>query len=260
MKLEDELGAKLFHRKGLTVALTPFGEAFLPRAKAILQQLHEAQSEIREMVEIESGRVMLGASPTLTPFFLPSVLSGFLKQHPLIELQVKEDCPAVLMDWLRTEIIDLAIMPLPVNGDGLVTVELMKERLFAVVNENYLLQGEDDITLEQLSAAPLLLFKDAHCVDEHALAALGTGISPPRIVLETGCFLTVVNMVKAGLGVAILPDMPMSLSSGCRLIAISGEASTRTIGLVEARGSYQTRARRLLASFFQAYCREHAGS
>ena len=260
MKLEDELGAKLFDRKGLAVGLTPFGEAFLPKVKAILQQLHEAQSEIREMVEIENGRVTLGVSPTLSPFFLPSVLAGFVKQHPLIELQAKEDCPAVLLEWLRTEIIDLAVMPLPANVEGLVAVELMKEKLFAVVGENHSLQEEGPVTLEQLSVTPLLLFKDAHCMDEHALATLGTGTSPPRVILETGCFLTIINMVKAGLGVSILPEIPMNVRSGCKLIAIAGETSTRTIAMLAVKGLYQTRAHRLLASYFQAHCRENTSS
>ena len=60
MKLEDELGAKLFNRKGVEIGLTNFGEAFLPKARAILQQLQEAEREIRDLVEVESGRVTVG--------------------------------------------------------------------------------------------------------------------------------------------------------------------------------------------------------
>ena len=79
MKLEDELGAKLFNRKGVEIGLTNFGEAFLPKAIAILGQLQEAEREIRDLVETESGHVTLGVSLTLSPYFLPRLLAGFLK-------------------------------------------------------------------------------------------------------------------------------------------------------------------------------------
>ena len=101
MKLEDELGARLFNRKGHLVDLTPFGEAFLPKIESVLQQLQDAQTQIREMAKVEKGTVTLGVIPTITPFLLPNVLASFLKQYPMIELKVREECSAVLLQELR---------------------------------------------------------------------------------------------------------------------------------------------------------------
>src|SRR5271155_2978269 len=75
LKLEDELGAKLFDRLGRGVRLTTFGETFLPRAQAILREMGEAKSEIRQLAGTDSGSVILGVIPTIAPYFLPSRLA-----------------------------------------------------------------------------------------------------------------------------------------------------------------------------------------
>lgn len=255
MKLEDELGAKLFNRKGVEIGLTNFGEAFLPKAIAILCQLQEAEREIRDLVETESGHVTLGVSLTLSPYFLPRLLAGFLKQHPSIQVQLKEECATALLDCLRAETVDLAIMPLPVSIEGMSATELMKERLFAVVNTDHPFQEGDQVTLNHLSHAALLLLNDIHC---DALPALVPGIVQPHIIFQTACVLTILNMVKAGLGISIMPMMPINEDAGCRFIPIEGEAASRTIALLELQGRYQTRAHRLLARFVRSYSRENA--
>ncbi|MBB5342978.1 LysR family transcriptional regulator [Tunturibacter empetritectus] len=258
MKLEEELGAKLFNRKGVEISLTNFGEAFLPKAIAILHQLQEAEREIRELVEVESGRVTLGLSPTLSPYFLPRLLASFLKQHPLIELQLKEECVTTLLDWLRAETVDLAIMPLPIAAEGMSATELMEERLFAIVNKDHPLQESDHVTLNQLSDTSLLLLTDIHCSDGDALPALVPGTMQPRVIFESGCFLTILNMVKAGLGISIMPEMPINEDAGCKFIPLEGESASRTIALVELQGRYQTRAHRLLAGFLHSHLPENA--
>src|SRR5213079_1580481 len=68
LKLEDELGARLFDRLGRSARLTQFGQAFLPRAEAILRQLGTAKLEIQEMAGLEKGAVVIGAIPTIAPY------------------------------------------------------------------------------------------------------------------------------------------------------------------------------------------------
>ena len=236
MKLEDELGVKLFNRKGFEISLTSFGEAFLPKAIVILRQLQEAEREVRDLVEVEGGRVTLGLSTTLSPYFLPHLLASFLKKHPLIELHLKEDCVTTLLAWLRSDMVDLAIMPLPVSAEDMSATKLMDERLFAIVNKDHPLQEGDHVTLNQLSDTSLLLLTDVHCSSDDALPPLVPGTAQPRIIFECGCFLTILNMVKAGLGFSIMPEMPINKDDGCKFIPLEGEAANRTIALVELRG------------------------
>lgn len=250
MKLEGELGAKLFSRKGSTIALTALGQAFLPKVEAILQLLREAQTQTREMVEIESGRVVLGVIPTVTPFLLPNLLAGFVKRHPQIDVRVKEDSSEVLQQWLREETIDLAIMPPPLQAEDVTYTELTRERLFAIVGEDHPLRDEKQLTLKQLAGAPFLSLKHGHCFREDTFTAFHDAKVEPRIIFESGCFLTILNMVKAGVGVSVMPEMAVTEGAGCRFIPIKGDRPVRTIGLVRAKARYETKAQTLLTTFF----------
>src|SRR5579862_4612418 len=77
LKLEAELGARLFDRLPRSARLTVFGEAFLPRAERILREFEEAKTEMLEMTGGEKGDVLMGVIPTIASYLLPRVLSGF---------------------------------------------------------------------------------------------------------------------------------------------------------------------------------------
>lgn len=251
LKLESELGAKLFHRMGRSVRLTAFGEVFRPQADAILRHIQEAQTSIREMLGVEGGRVTLGVIPTITPFFLPTLLADFVKQHQHVEVKVVEESSATLLGWLHEGTIDVAIMPLPVEGKWTVASDLFREKLYAVVGADHPLHDEKQVTLKQLAGAPFLFLKDGHCFREDALTAFRRARVEPRIMFESGCFLTILNMVKAGIGISVMPEMAVDETSGCKFIPIKGDQPIRTVGLVQSNQRGPTRAQKLLADFFK---------
>src|SRR5689334_3617334 len=84
LKLEAELGAKLFERLPRSVRLTSFGSAFLPKAERILRELSEAKAEIVELCGKEDGELLIGTIPTIAPYLLPEVLSELGRLHPSI--------------------------------------------------------------------------------------------------------------------------------------------------------------------------------
>jgi LysR family hydrogen peroxide-inducible transcriptional activator len=254
-KLEEELGAKLFNRKGHLIELTSYGKAFLPKIEVILHQLQEARTQILEMAEVEKGKVTLGVIATITPFMLPSILAGFLERYPLIELKVQEECSAVLLRGLEERALDLALMPLPVDSDDVSCLELVHEKLFAIVGPNHSLQQEAEVTLQQLAGSPFLILKDGHCFRDDTLSAFRDADVKPRIVFESGCFLTILNMVRAGMGISIMPAMAVDPTPGCTFIPIQGDRPVRTIGLVQSKQQYQAPARSLLAAFLSVHLR-----
>src|ERR1700689_2342790 len=96
-KLEDELGARLFDRLGRRVQLTEFGRAFLPRARAVLRDLEAARSDVIERKPAISGPISVGVIPTVTPYFLPSVLASFSRKYPQVHVTIVEEITPLLL-------------------------------------------------------------------------------------------------------------------------------------------------------------------
>ncbi len=97
-KLEDELGTRLFDRLGRSVRLTQPGEAFLPRAEGIIRELADAKTEIQEMDGAKRGRLVIGAIPTIAPYFLPSCLASFAQTFPRVQISVVEEVTTELLN------------------------------------------------------------------------------------------------------------------------------------------------------------------
>jgi LysR family hydrogen peroxide-inducible transcriptional activator len=242
LKLEDELGAKLFDRLARSAKLTQFGRAFLPKAQAILRQIGEARLEIREMAGMECGEVVLGCIPTIAPYLLPRVLASFSRQHPSVSVSVVEEITPALLDRLHEGSIDLAVLALPVAGDELIATELSREPLFAAFPERHKLAKRRSIGLDEIREEPFLLLKEGHCFRDNTLSACRRSRVNPNVVFESGQFATILAMVSAGMGVSVVPKMAISETSGCSFVPITDTRSERRIGAVRLKHRYPTRA------------------
>ena len=116
LKLEAELGARLFDRLPRSAKLTVFGQAFLPKAERILRELDEAKTELLAMAGEEKGKVVVGIIPTIATFLLPPMLAGFSVQHPSVSVVVIEDITPVLLERLHRGSVDMAIVALPIQA------------------------------------------------------------------------------------------------------------------------------------------------
>jgi len=243
-KLEDELGARLFDRLGRSIRLTELGQAFLPRARAVLRDLEAARGEVAERKTAIEGNVCVGVIPTIAPYFLPPLLAAFTRKYPDVRLTVVEEITPLLLEKLRAGSVDVAIVALPLNvrGHEFESVPLADEKLFAVLPRAHALAGRRRIRLDDLRDDPFLLLRDGHCFRETAVAACKRARLHPQIVFESGQFSSILSMVSAGLGVSIVPAMAVEDRAGCRFIPLADERAERTIGAVTLKGRSRTRA------------------
>jgi LysR family transcriptional regulator, hydrogen peroxide-inducible genes activator len=246
LKLEAELGARLFDRLPRSARLTVFGKTFLPKAERILRELEQAKTEVREMSGNEKGEVVVGIIPTIAAYLLPKLLNGLSVRHPLITTKIVEDITPALLQRLHEGTIDMAVVALPIAGGELSSVELFEEKFYAVLPEKHRLASRDFVSLAELNREPFLLLKEGHCFRDSVIAACNKLRMSPSIVFESGQFATILAMVSAGMGVSAVPAMAVQPQPGCKFIPISGKHSTRIVGIVTSRHHYQSRAQRLL--------------
>src|SRR5256886_734520 len=230
LKLEDELGARLFDRLGRSVRLTELGKTFLPRARAVLRELEAAKGDVVEGKEFIGGSITVGIIPTVAPYFLPPRLTAFSRKFPQVRLTVVEEITPVLLDRLRAGTMDVAILALPIRGHEFEAFPLLTERLFAALPKKHKLSSRPALSLKDLRAEPFLVLRDGHCFRDTAIAACGRARLHPQIAFESGQFRSLLSMVGAGIGVSIVPEMAIEKKSPCRYIRIADDQSVRTIG------------------------------
>ena len=252
MKLEDELGARLFDRLGRSVRLTDVGKAFLPRARSVLRELEAARGDVVECKGSVGGPVSVGVIPTVAPYFLPTLLSSFSRKFPQAHLGVTEEITPVLLDRIRAGAIDVAILALPIRGHEFETTPLLTERLFAALPRNHKFAKRSSLSLKHLRTEPFLLLRDGHCFRETAVAACDRAHLHPQIIFESGQFSSLLSMVGAGMGVSIVPEMAVEKNSACHYVHIADEKAVRTIGTVVLRGRSLTRAHQAFLSHLLA--------
>jgi LysR family transcriptional regulator, hydrogen peroxide-inducible genes activator len=248
LKLEAELGARLFDRLGRSVRLTEVGKAFLPRALSVLRELEAARSEVVESKESVSGQVSVGVIPTVSPYLLPPVIAAFAKLFPKATVTVLEDITPVLLERLRAGSIDIAILALPVRGHEFEASPLVTEPLFAALPQNHRLARNSSIALHELRKEPFLLLRDGHCFRENAVAACDRARVSPQVVFESGQFSSLLGLVGAGVGVSLVPAMAVDRRAKVRFVRISDPAAARTIGALILRGRSVSRANRAFLS------------
>src|SRR5271168_35226 len=258
MKLEDELGARLFDRLGRSVRLTELGQTFLPRARAVLRELEAARGDVTEQKDSFGGSLSIGVIPTVAPYLLPQHLTTFSRKFPQVRLTVVEEITPLLLDQLRAGKTDLAILALPIRGHEFETFPLLTERLFAALPAGHKLAKRSSLSLKDLRAEPFLLLRDGHCFRDTAVAACDRVRLHPQIIFESGQFSSLLSMVGAGMGVSIVPEMAIEKKSRCRFVRLDDPAAARTIGAVTLRGRSLSRAHHAFLSHLRASPAPHS--
>lgn len=243
-KLEAELGTPLFHRMKRQVVLTPAGEVFLPRARRLLAELEEARAEVQELTGLQKGTLAIGATPSVSTHLLPPVLAVFQRRHPGIRLVIHEAGSRLLVQALENGELDFAVVILPVRQPVLETAPLLEEELVLAVPEGHPLARREALELRELRDVPFVMFREGYDLRDATLAASRRLGFEPLIAVEGGEMDSVLRLVAAGLGVAVVPEMVIDPWAGLVGVRIAQPRLSRTIGLARRRDRYLSAAAR----------------
>jgi LysR family transcriptional regulator, hydrogen peroxide-inducible genes activator len=210
-ELEDILGAPLVERGPRQISLTPLGEDFALRARDVLRAVDELASLARASGGPLAGRLRLGVIPTIAPYLLPRVMRALTGRFPEIDLRPREAVTPKLVRDLHEGRLDLALLALPVSESALVEHALFDEEFLLVRHES---AGQLPVPpLVDLPAAPLLLLEEGHCFRDQAIAACKLPPGPAGEIMEGSSLSTLVQMVGAGIGVTLIPEMAAEVES-----------------------------------------------
>ncbi len=231
--MEDSLGVPLFERGRRQVRLTAFGEALAPRVRRILGAVEELGEVARAARGRLVGRLRIGVIPTVAPYLLPRVIGALTRDYPGIDLHIRETLTEALIDELNDGRIDCAIVALPISESGLTEVALFDEAFMLV-------RPKDDADKpvpdrDKLREMRLLLLEEGHCFRDQALSFCNIRSALSRDGLDGSSLTTLVQMVGAGIGVTLIPEMAVAVETRSADVVVSPFAEaqpSRTIGMI----------------------------
>jgi len=252
-KLEEELGQPVFERKARSVSLTEAGVLLQSRAQQVLTIIEDTKAEITD--DGQSGRVRVGAIPTIAPYFLPNLLRQFSSEFPNSSLIVQENTTDSLLKSCTQGEIDLAILALPVPTKYLEVEELFEEELLLVLPPEHPLVEKLKIRLSDVEPLPFVLLDEAHCLSDNIVSFCRQRSFQPVAVERTSQLTMVQELVSLSHGVSMIPAMARVLDQSDRRVyrSLTGRKPTRKIAVVWNPYRFQSRLQRAFRERLRHY-------
>ncbi|MGA7071308.1 LysR substrate-binding domain-containing protein [Bradyrhizobium sp.] len=232
-EMEEVLGGVLLERSARQIALTTFGEELLLRVRDILRSVDELGDFARATRDRLAGRLRVGMIPTVAPYLLPKVIENLARLHPELDIHVRETLTAKLIKEVAEGRLDTAIVALPASEPSLTEIALFQENFLLVRPGEQ--EGTPVPSRETLREMKLLLLEEGHCFRDQALSFCNMRTSPPREVLDASSLSTLVQMVGAGIGVTLIPEMAVEVETRSASVSVArfkNPQPSRTIGMV----------------------------
>ena len=237
-RLEESLGARLFDRTTRSVHLTAAGQVFVEQAQLLTAQTQEAVQRVQHITQIQSGKVSMAALPSLSATWVPRVMARYAAQYPDIALQLHDSLSGPALDLVRAGTVDFALTAAnpdyadldytPLSADGFVLLIPLNHRLA---------KGRSPLTWLQAAELTHISMPLPTSVRQYANAALIEHRIAFKPRYEVEHIATIHAMVKAGLGVAALPELAAAFvqQEGVVIRRLTAPDIQRPIGVVTRR-------------------------
>ena len=211
-KLEEKTGGPLFERTRRKVVLTEAGRVLIPLAERLLRDSQEALNRVREAAEGRAGTLRIGFGIASASEILPQTLLRFRSSYPGVEIQMRDMSTPAQTRALLEEKIDIGIVRLPVVHPELFSLPLIRERLVVATPRSTTYRPKEGLAC--LRDKPFLLIARAASTTfyDHALAVCRRAGFIPEIIQEANETFTILNLVRAGLGVSLVPRSAMRMN------------------------------------------------
>lgn len=231
--LEQALGAELFERAARQVRLSAFGEELVVRVRDVLRSVDELGDLARAHQSQLQGRLRIGVIPTVAPYLLPAMISDITRANGGLEIHIRESVTQKLLQELHEGRLDTAIVALPVSEPAMQETPIFREN-FVLVRPRAD-EGKPVPSRDRLREMRLLLLEEGHCFRDQALSFCEMGTTRPREILDGSSLSTLVQMVGAGIGVTLIPEIAMPVETRSAEVSIAhfeDPQPSRTIGMI----------------------------
>ena len=206
--MEDDLGLRLFDRSTRHVDMTPEGHSFLDSARRIRSEITLALASVRDAATLQRGRVAVALLPSLAAGWLPGVLAQYRTAHPGIEIDIADVLSEPCIERVASGRADFALAAIRADTPALQAEPFCSDSFYLVCpGDHALARRRKSITVADLAAWPFIHLARTSSVRQYLEAALHP--QPMRTVMEVEQLATVMGMVRAGMGISVVPALTL---------------------------------------------------
>lgn len=249
-ELEDQLGLILVERTRAGVLLSDKGREIAARAARVLGDVREMVEFAQHSSDLLSGSLRLGVIPSIAPYMLPPLLPLLREEYPGLELHVRETQTLPLTQELIEGKLDVLLLALPIVHAEIETLRLFDDRFLLALPTSRRLSSRVRATKDLIEHERLLLLEEGHCLRDQALTYCSLQQVSTVNTFGVSSLSTIVEMVAAGYGITLLPEMCLNVEVRGREIGVTRFVQPepfRTVGLAWRNTSPRTADFRELA-------------
>lgn len=206
--LEEELNVILLDRSKKPVIPTEAGEVVLAQAREAIKAYNYIKESVAELKGEISGKLRLGVIPTIAPYLLHKFLPAFVRDFPKVELEISEMVTADIIEALRRDRIDAALVASGTCGEGIIEQELFNDRFFAYVSPNNPLYERSNIRIEEIDLKDLVILSQGNCMRDQIIELCQAKRNmPSHYTFESGSLDTLMRIVDCTACMTIIPEM-----------------------------------------------------
>jgi DNA-binding transcriptional LysR family regulator len=237
-QLETALNVRLFDRSTRSVQVTRVGRELIPIFERLLGELDGVVNGVRELATTRHGTVRLACLPSLAATLLPPAIAQFRARHPHVQFVLKDGVGEKIATLVKADIVDFGITALTQDDPELEAVPLMQDRIHAVYLAPHRLDRERRITLDALAREPLILMDEGTTIRQVVERAFSQARMAKTTAIETTYMSSALGMVRAKLGVALLPSTAIEAREAGKLRSrpVEGRGFLRPIFVVHKAG------------------------
>jgi LysR family hydrogen peroxide-inducible transcriptional activator len=250
-ELEASLGIALVERTRSGVKLTPKGEEIAVRAQRLLNDARNLIDFAQQSAGLLSGPLRFGVIPSVAPYLLPPLLPLLREHYPDLVLHLRETQTHHLIEELIEGKLDVLLLALPVKHADIETLSIFEDRFLLALPKSKQVSRHMRATKELIESDRLLLLEEGHCLRDQALTYCALQQVDMVNTFGATSLATIVEMVSAGLGITLLPEICLGVESRNRdlnVIRFTEPEPSRTLGLAWRRSSPRIEDFKALAS------------
>lgn len=256
--LEEKLGVQLFHLSGKRMQVTEYGEQLYAISKSLIEQHESIYQTIHCITGLQKGKVRVGIPPIIGTCVFPQLIAGFMEQYPGIEIDIDQHGASHVQHMLDKEQLDVAFTILPIISEAFEVYPIVQDKNVLLVSPQNPLAQHKCLGYSDLRNEKFVLLDQETMLYNNILAGCREANYVPRIVVKASQWDFVIQLVKLGMGISILPRPILNMypDPDIALVDIAHPSAIWNVAMLTRKGSYQSLA---VKTFVEYICQNHPG-